>query len=366
MTGLETGMLGASAGASILNGVISHKNTKDTNRTNMEIAKMNNQTAIDMMRESNQFNYDTAKEFFNMENEYNDPKNVRARMENAGYNPFFDSNTSAFANNGDGATPTSVGVPSLQQPNLSVPPSILNGVLEGVTSAMEKIASAKKMGAETSQVESMLSRQIKSLDIQNEWNQFKMELDKAFEWSNKSWQNEQIRANVQETFGKIANLAEDTINKQKTGKILDLDFEIKQFDKIIKKNESDWSPKMLKQAFVNAVKQGNAIDASADASRASAESSRASARKTIREIDLLGKTYNGVVMSDEQLDQIRNTILSQTENQYFRNELEGRVNALKKNYSENSAYKFLVWLETYADRLPVVGSVLRNLDNIGK
>ena len=282
-------------GTSVINGILNRKSVKDTNKTNMAIAQANNEAMLQAMRENNQWSKDTAKEFFDMENAYNDPSAVRARMEAAGYNPFMDANSSVM-NSGDASTPTAQGVPALQAPTLSPVPSVLNGALAEITTAMVNVANAKKTGVETKNAESLISRQIREMDINNEWNQFRMELDKWFSWSDRNWQNEQNRLGVSKTVEEINSLVQDVLNKQKQGLIFDSDLAIKNFEKIVAKSQSEWIPKQLKQSFINAVKQGNAIDAAADASRASAENSRANTRKLSREIELLGHTYNGLKM----------------------------------------------------------------------
>ena len=108
--------LSVAGGLGVFNGLMSNKNTKATNKTNLQIARENNEMAYRMFNEGNEFNRQMAIDMFNMENEYNDPAAVRARLENAGYNPFLSDDNAAMVNAGDASTPTSVAPPTLSTP----------------------------------------------------------------------------------------------------------------------------------------------------------------------------------------------------------------------------------------------------------
>lgn len=265
------------AGVSVVNGILNRKSVKDTNKMNMAIAKENNAAMERMMNENNRFNRESAIEMFNLENAYNDPSAVRERMEQAGYNPFFNANTSAFANNADAATPTANGVPSLQQPQLTPAPSVLNGVLSDIANTAKSLAEAKKAGFDVTRGKALLEKEVKGLDIENDWNEFKMNLDKTFGYSDRSWQNEVTRNQVREACARIENFAADTANKLKQGHILDVDVEIRKFEKALKAIDNKYYERMLKQSYINAVRAGNLTNAQIATEGAKQEELRASA-----------------------------------------------------------------------------------------
>lgn len=355
-----------SAGTSIVNGFLNRKSVKDTNATNIKIAQMNNEASLQAMRENNQWSKDTAKEFFDMENAYNDPSSVRERLENAGYNPFFQSDNSAMVNSGDASTPTAGSVPALQMPQISPVPSVLNGALQDITSAMVNVANAKKTGVDTKNAESLISRQIREMDIKNDWNNFLAELDKTFAWSDREWQNESTRFGVQKLSQEVNKLVQDIINTQKQGELYDVQKAIAEFDKSIKKSQLEWTPKMLKQEFINAVKQGNAIDASADASRASAENSRSSAKLSDRQRELLGKTINGIEVDPATIKNWERQLNQSNINKSQQEEIQHYISEIKKGKLNNWDTRAFIHLSTELEYVPLLGDMLKFLSKFAK
>ena len=61
---------------------------RDTNRTNLQIAQMNNEFNERMLQK--QMDYNT--EMWNKQNEYNTASNQRKRLEEAGLNPYMMTN----------------------------------------------------------------------------------------------------------------------------------------------------------------------------------------------------------------------------------------------------------------------------------
>ena len=81
---------GASALNSLLGGIFGSSSQSSANKTNLEIARMNQQA----IRETNNMNYqihqsDIAQQerMWKLQNEYNDPKNVVQRLKEANVNP---------------------------------------------------------------------------------------------------------------------------------------------------------------------------------------------------------------------------------------------------------------------------------------
>lgn len=355
-----------SAGTSIVNGILNRNSVKDTNRTNMQIAQMNNDAMLGAMRENNAWSKQTAKEFFDMENAYNDPSAVRARMEAAGYNPFFNGNNSAMVNSGDASTPQSQAVPALQAPTLQPVPSIFNGVLSDVTKSMVDIANAKKTGVDTRNAERMIEEQLRGMRMDNNWKEFAYDIDKMYYQNNQEWQNEEKRMQVRKLAEEINSLVEDIKNKQKQGEMYDEDLAIKKFNKIVAHAESVWIPKTLVQNLRNSVKQGNAIDAAADASRASAENSRASARLSDRQRELAGKTINGVEVSADTLKNWETQLDNANITQNQRHEIQKIINEIEKGEVSATSTQWLIHVGKAIEYVPVVGDILRFLEKFAK
>lgn len=142
-------------GANALNGLMSWSNQRSANKTNLTIARENNQAMLDAMREQNEFNRKQAIDMFNMENEYNSPTNAIRRMLAAGMNPYAGSAAGqqiAGGMVGDAATPQGAALPAFQQAHMETLPSFLSGGLEGVgimAKALSDLSQAGKTGTET-------------------------------------------------------------------------------------------------------------------------------------------------------------------------------------------------------------------------
>lgn len=113
--GLATGA--GTALSSLLGGIFGSSSNSDANKTNLEVARMNQQA----IRETNQMNYDIhqsdiaqQERMWKLQNEYNDPKNVVRRLKEANVNP-----ATAYGNISTPASAMSVpgGLP-MQAPTL--------------------------------------------------------------------------------------------------------------------------------------------------------------------------------------------------------------------------------------------------------
>ena len=105
---------GGSALSSLLGGIFGSSSQSSANKTNLEIARMNQQA----IRETNQMNYqihqsDIAQQerMWKLQNEYNDPKNVVQRLKEASVNP-----ATAYGNISTPASAMSVPGGSAMQP----------------------------------------------------------------------------------------------------------------------------------------------------------------------------------------------------------------------------------------------------------
>ncbi len=138
----------ASGLGSLASGLFGSKSQASANKTNLQIAQMNNEAMLQAQRENNEWNRETAIDMFNRENAYNDPSAVAERLRAAGFNPGVAMGNGAnFVTSGDISTPQSQAVPSFQQAQVSPVPSPLVGVFDGIekyASAMSQLAQAKK------------------------------------------------------------------------------------------------------------------------------------------------------------------------------------------------------------------------------
>lgn len=96
----------AAAGLSFLGGVLSSKSNDKTNQTNLQIARENNQWSEQMMQK--QMDYNTL--MWEKNNQYNSAAAQRARLEQAGLNPYL------MMNGGSAGTATAASSPSLPSP----------------------------------------------------------------------------------------------------------------------------------------------------------------------------------------------------------------------------------------------------------
>lgn len=73
-----------SGGSDLLSNLLGWKSNKDTNKTNYDIAQMNNQFNERMLQKEMDYN----TQMWHMQNDYNTPSSQRARYEAAGINPY--------------------------------------------------------------------------------------------------------------------------------------------------------------------------------------------------------------------------------------------------------------------------------------
>lgn len=252
--------LSVAGGLGVFNGLMSNKNTKATNKTNLQIARENNEMAYRMFNEGNEFNRQMAIDMFDMENEYNDPAAVRARLENAGYNPFLSDENAAMVNAGDASTPTSVAPPTLSTPTMMTPPSVLNGVLDSLADITLKSAQAKKLGAETNTIDQVRDKLVKEYEINNDAKQWELALSQAFEPMLKSLEGSEKAAQVKKLYEDIQLTHQNYANAVIDGDIKTEERELRKLDKLMKNEELKFLPDTLRENLANLKKQGREID----------------------------------------------------------------------------------------------------------
>lgn len=347
----------ASGVGSIVNGILGKRSADKANATNIMLTRETNALQQQMQREQNQWNYDTAKEFFDMENAYNDPSAVRARLENAGINPqlALSGDGTSFAN-GDASTPQSAFSPSITAPSINPAPSVLNGVLPEIANTLKTLGEAKKLGIDTKYYDSLLQEELKSKQLENNYN----ELRNMFapermqsELTNIDLSNDKTSQEINKINHEINSIIEDVVNKQKQGQILDTEKEIKNIEKKIASVNEYYSPLLNKEQLSNLIKQGNNI----------VENTRYTKRQTL----LLGRTINGIEVDKTTLDAYKSVISKEIDNDKVKKDVESILNQIERNeLSKSSVLRFFKRADLYVSNFPVVKTIIDAVKGVAK
>lgn len=138
---------GLAAGASSLVGNI--LGTSSSNSQNMKINKMNNEFNAAEAEKARQY----QTEMWNKANEWNSPKNIRKRLQEAGYNPYLgmDSSNVGIAQNAGSSSPASAASPIQNNPIQ------FDGIQNALSTAIQMANSTKLSNAEVSNLQGQKS-----------------------------------------------------------------------------------------------------------------------------------------------------------------------------------------------------------------
>lgn len=138
---------GLAAGASSLIGNIF--GTKSSNSKNMQINKMNNDFNAREAEKARQY----QTEMWNKTNEWNSPKNIRKRLEAAGYNPYLgmDSSNVGTAQSAGSSSPASAASPIQNNPLQ------FDGIQNALSTAIQMDNATKVSNAEVSNLQGQKS-----------------------------------------------------------------------------------------------------------------------------------------------------------------------------------------------------------------
>lgn len=119
--------------------------TKSSNSQNMKINRMNNEFNAREAEKARQY----QTEMWNKTNEWNSPKNVRKRLENAGYNPYLglDSSNVGTAQSAGSSSPASAAPPIQNNPIQ------FDGLQNALSTAIQMSNSTKVSNAEVSNLQ---------------------------------------------------------------------------------------------------------------------------------------------------------------------------------------------------------------------
>lgn len=154
-TGLNPlAMIGSSVASGLFSGLGSIFGANSNNKTQMKIAQMTNESNRQIAREANEFNremyerqYKDSLDFWNMQNQYNDPTQEMQRLRRAGINPAY-----AFGNGGQSSVAQLPTAPSaelgepMHAPDLGYQPTFAEGVgiaLQNAISTSKSISEAR-------------------------------------------------------------------------------------------------------------------------------------------------------------------------------------------------------------------------------
>lgn len=212
------------------------QSTQDTNATNLQIARENNEKAIELQEQQNMFNV----EQWNRNNEYNSPFAQRDRLLAAGYNPNMFGNNSQY-------TPSPVQQTSI--PNLTTP-QMQNAADVYLQSGLAKgqyYANMFQQAAEIGKTVAEIGNIKEDTETKYTYNQFAADLHrsgievnqatarKMYADINESVQRIQnMRATIAEINARIANMDADT-----KGKTIDNLYKGEVWDATVKKLKSE-------------------------------------------------------------------------------------------------------------------------------
>lgn len=132
--------------------------TKSSNSQNMKINKMNNEFNAAEAEKARQY----QTEMWNKTNEWNSPKNIRKRLEGAGYNPYLgmDSSNVGTAQSTGSSSPASAATPIQNNPIQ------FDGIQNALSTAIQMDNATKVSNAEASNLQGQKSlSDVKAADI---------------------------------------------------------------------------------------------------------------------------------------------------------------------------------------------------------
>ena len=176
-------------GAALLNDSLQNA---ATNEYNYQIAK-----------ENREYQYETSVEFWNMQNEYNNPKQAMQRLVDAGINPYVAASKVANVNQ----------AAELRSPTAEIPPAIppvySSMVFSQMAQAMASLADARHQDAQTKETIDLLGGKIRQLDVQNQQSEFDLEMDKLFKGLERDTGVQHLRSEITRNLDQAKKFAEE-------------------------------------------------------------------------------------------------------------------------------------------------------------
>lgn len=243
---ISDGLGGVIAGAgSVVNGIMgaasqSIANSQNASLTRQQMAWQANQNDIDRtwnsheaalsrsaQRAMQQNAFEHEQDMWNRNNAYNSPAAQMARYQMAGINPFvaMSGNQPAIASSSEVPSAPSVAQAAgmagrgAASPIPMQPVNPVNGILQGVSTfaeVMDTLASAKKKGVETTQLENTMQDMMRKLAADADSSEYIAIINQA----NSGVAKEKAQQEMQELTEKIKLLKEQVFNAGEEGKLI--------------------------------------------------------------------------------------------------------------------------------------------------
>ena len=345
---------------SVIGGIADRNAQKKINKQNIAMQRETNALQYRMFNEANQFNERMSDKQWNRETEYNDPSAQLARYMAAGINPYNDNASAVSAGSANVSPPSSAVLPSISSPRAEIIGGTFERSIAGfsqIATAMGALAQAKKAGADTLRIESLLNEEVRDMKLKNEMQDILNGIEYRYGMEERGYKTEKAHQDVLDIMARIT-LSQDQHDINETQKL------IKEIERKMADENYKWLPKQLKVQLNNLVKQGNAIDAQAEASRASAENSRASASYTREQERRLNQPFAGLNLSDEQKTQLADIMFDASLHDNQARDILSKIKMQEGKWSTSSMNELLRWMQNAVNDFPVIGPILKALQKM--
>lgn len=268
---------------SVASSLFGHSQNKQMNNKNIQMQRETNMMNYQMNQQNNAFNAAQAVRMFNLENEYNDPKNQMARLKAAGINPFVaagGSNIGQVEGRAD-TIPAQQPIP-FQAPQYKFDQGIDIGTpMAQLASAIGAIAQAKKNVGDNDRSNAQLDLLLENLradvDLKNQ-QILQAQFDNAM---NFKYGDERTKYQVENLKAQWAKANQDMNESEARTWLTQTQAMIAEIERESKDAEFKavlpYLGPMAKAKYENILKEGVVLDTQAASNRASARASDASA-----------------------------------------------------------------------------------------
>lgn len=273
--------------ASLASSLFGHSQNKQMNQQNIQMQRETNHMNYMMNQENNAFNAAQAVRMFNLENEYNDPKNQMARLKAAGINPFVAAGGSNIGQV-EGRADT---IPAQQPIPFQAPQYKFDQGIDFATptaqlaSAIASIAKAKKDVGDNdrsnAQLDLLLDNLRADVDLKNE-QILQAQFDNAM---NFKYGDERTKYQVENLKAQWAKANQDMTESEARTWLTQTQAMISEIERKTKDEELKavlpYLGPMAKQKYENLKKEGRVLDAQAAAGFGAANASNTQARLNV-------------------------------------------------------------------------------------
>ena len=273
--------------ASLASSLFGHSQNKQMNDKNIQLQRETNFMNYQMNQQNNAFNAAQAVRMFNLENEYNDPKNQMARLKAAGINPFVaagGSNIGQVEGRAD-TIPAQQPIPA-QAPQYKFDQGIdLGTPMAQIASAIGALAQAKKNVGDDRRADASLDAMIDNLKAEAD---LKSEQALQTRWNNVmqfKYADKRVQKELRNLDAQWAKLNQDMTESEARTWLTQMQAMIAEVEHKTKDAELKavlpYLGPMAKAKYENILKEGRSLDAQAAAGFASANASNSQAQLNV-------------------------------------------------------------------------------------